>query len=101
MAYKNLEDMGYMLPVIESHVKYLKPIHYDEVIIIRTSFGEKPSVRLKMSYEILFEGQLMATGHTLHVFTDRAMKPVRPPADVLGIMNELWHSSNTAGIKND
>lgn len=92
LAYKNLEDMGFMLPVIESFVKYLKPIHYDEVIIIKTSFGEKPSIRLKMSYEIIREGKLMATGYTLHVFTDRDMKPVRPPGNVLKLMNELWQS---------
>jgi acyl-CoA thioester hydrolase len=92
LAYKNLEDMGFMLPVIESFVKYLKPIHYDEVIIIKTSFGEKPSIRLKMSYEIIVDGKLMATGYTLHVFTDRDMKPVRPPGNVLKLMNELWQS---------
>jgi len=99
LPYKKLEEDGYLLPVIESFVKYLKPIRYDEVICIRTHFGEKPSLKLKMCYEIFCRGQLMATGFTLHVFTDRNMKPVKPPADALKKITELWEIYSTERIK--
>lgn len=81
MSYKELEEMGIMMPVLEMHTKYIQPARYDELITIRTTIREKPSVRITFEYEIFNEaGTLLNTGNTQLVFVDmKRNKPCRPP----------------------
>lgn len=77
ISYKELEEMGVMLPVTDLRSKYIKPAHYDDLITIRTIIKEKPLVRLSFDYEIFNEsGDLLNTGSTQLVFVD--MKKNRP-----------------------
>ncbi|MDW7996387.1 MAG: thioesterase family protein [Bacteroidota bacterium] len=81
IPYADLEAQGYLLPVLEAQVRYLAPIHYDDVLEIRTRYTPRYSPTLRLEYEIWRGGQLLATGYTLHVFmTARHRRPIRPPA---------------------
>ena len=51
---------------------------------------ERPTVRVKVEYEILANGKLLATGHTMHVFVNMLGQPVRPPKDVLDTLLEAF-----------
>jgi len=75
MAYKDLEDMGYMLPVLEASCKYLKPARYDDVLTIRTTISEFKGIRLGFSYEILRDGIKLVEGTTDHAFVDTEGRP--------------------------
>ena len=91
LSYRDVEEMGYHLPLIEAGVKFLKPAHYDDVITIRTAVERQTAVRLRFAYEIMCEGELLATGFTEHVFTDTNLRPTRPPkilADIRRFMGE-------------
>lgn len=81
MSYKELEEMGVMMPVLEMSSKYLQPAKYDELITIKTTIREKPSIRITFEYEIFNEaGLLLNTGTTQLVFVDmKRNKPCRPP----------------------
>lgn len=71
ISYKELEEMGVMLPVIELHTKYFQPARYDDLITIRTTIRERPGVRIKFEYEVFNEqGELLNTGMTQLVFVD-------------------------------
>jgi acyl-CoA thioester hydrolase len=75
MAYKELEDMGYMLPVLEASCKYLKPARYDDVLTIRTTISEFKGIRLGFTYEILRDGIKLVEGTTSHAFVDIEGRP--------------------------
>lgn len=62
-SYRELEDMGVMLPVIEMKCKYIKPARYDDLITIKTTIRIKPAVRIIFEYELFNEKQeLVNTG---------------------------------------
>lgn len=82
ISYKELEDMGVMLPVIELHSQYIKAAKYDDLITINIYIREKPGIRIKFEYELFNEdGELLNTGSTQLVFIDMERnRPCRPPA---------------------
>ena len=43
VSYKSLEEMGYELPVVNFSINYLKPAHYDDNLILKTSLIEIPT----------------------------------------------------------
>ena len=90
LSYKDLEAAGYLLPVLEVAVKYLKPALYDDVVTIITTLAEKPVLRIHLSYEVRRGEELLATGQSVHAFVDRDGRPVRPPPYFTKRMNELF-----------
>jgi acyl-CoA thioester hydrolase len=82
LAYKDLEDMGYMLPVIEASCRFMRPVHYDDLLTIRTRVSEFKGVRLGFAYAILKDGQVIAEGATLHAFMDKEGRPKKLPRDI-------------------
>ncbi|GGH31627.1 acyl-CoA thioesterase [Sphingobacterium alkalisoli] len=81
ISYKELEEMGVMLPVIELHSKFIRAATYDDLITIKTTILEKPAIRIKFEYEIFDEtAKLLNTGMTQLVFVDmQKNKPCRAP----------------------
>ncbi|HNP96249.1 MAG TPA: thioesterase family protein [Cyclobacteriaceae bacterium] len=81
MTYRELEEMGIMMPVLENKSKYIAPALYDDELKIVTTIREKPGVRIRFEYEISnAKGQLIHQGETLLVFVNKNTgKPCRPP----------------------
>ena len=90
LPYKELEARGYHLPVIELGVKYVRPALYDDVITIITKLHEKPSLRIRLEYEVRRGEELLVTGFTTHAFINKEGQPVRPPAYLVEKMTELF-----------
>jgi acyl-CoA thioester hydrolase len=85
--YKELEQNNISLPVIESQCKYFSYAKYDDLLIIKTSLSEVPTVRIKIGYEVLLSGNIVVTGYTIHAFVNSLnMKPVRPPEDFVNLI---------------
>ena len=81
LTYKELEEMGLMMPVLENKSKYISPALYDDLLRIVTTIRVKPSVRITFEYEI-FNGQskLIHQGETLLAFVQKnSGRPCRPP----------------------
>ncbi len=89
-AYKELEAMGIMLPVLENRSKFHRPGKYDELLTIKVTILEKPALKMKFVYEVLNEAsELINTGETTLVFIKKAtMKPCRMPK----VMDDLLSS---------
>lgn len=81
ITYKELENMGVMMPVIELNCKYIKPAFYDELITIKTVIREKPGIRINFDHELYNEkGELINIGMTKLVFVDmQKNRPCLPP----------------------
>jgi len=85
IAYKDLEDRGILLPVLEYTIRYRKPAFYDDMITVRTTLPAMPSARIVFDYEVVNgAGDVLTVACTTLVFVDRAtLKPCAAPADVL------------------
>ncbi len=90
VPYRTLEADGFFLPVVEVNMRYLRPAKYDDEVVITTILKEKPSLRIRMEYELHRGIELIATATTMHVFIDRSGKPVRPPASFVSIMDQVF-----------
>ncbi|MFO7937120.1 MAG: thioesterase family protein [Kiritimatiellia bacterium] len=90
MSYRELESMGFALPVKEARVNYHLPATYDDILEI-TGWCEKfKGVRLKIYCEVRCNGKLLADGYTIHVNCDiETMRPIRPPDKLLEACREI------------
>lgn len=80
-SYRQLEEEGTILPVIEAHCEYRQPARYDDEIEIRTTGAVLSPVRMKFNYEVIrrSDAVVIASGHTVHAALDPRGKPRRLP----------------------
>lgn len=90
LPYRDLESAGFFLPVLEVGLRYLRPARYDDQIVVTTTLREKPSLRIRMDYELHRNDELLATAFTTHAFIDRNGRPVRPPAAFTEVMSRIF-----------
>jgi acyl-CoA thioester hydrolase len=79
MPYRELEEQGFRLPVLETKAEYKKPARFDDEVEIKTLIKEMPTVRFTIDYELFVESKLISTGYTRHAFTNMVGQPTRPP----------------------
>ena len=79
-TYRQLEEMGIMMPVVELNAKYFRPALYDDLITVRTVLRELPDgPRIQFHSELFNEsGQLLNKGLTTLVFYDAGAKTKVP-----------------------
>ena len=86
MSYREIEERGSLLVVVEIGCRYVVPFRYDDEVLIRTSLAEAASRSLKFAYE-LRDGSgetLHATGFSRHFWVDReTRRPGRADEDVV------------------
>ncbi|MDZ4712227.1 MAG: thioesterase family protein [bacterium] len=92
--YTELEKDNIGLPVIEAFAKYIASAKYDDIVIIKTTLKQIPTVRFRIDYEISVNGKLTVTGFTVHAFVryDKMM-PVRPPERFIEMIAEKFKSN--------
>jgi acyl-CoA thioester hydrolase len=80
-SYRDVEQSGARLPVIEAHLDYRASARYDDLLLIRTRVEQMRRASVRFTYEVLREGedQLLCTGHTVHACVGLDGKPVRIP----------------------
>ena len=96
ISYRDLEAEGYFLPVLELAVKYIRPALYDDNLTIVTAMDEKPTLRIRLRYDVRRGDTLLATGQTVHAFIDRQGRPVRPPLLFTSKMDALFAADRSA-----
>jgi acyl-CoA thioester hydrolase len=84
-TYREMEETGVCLPVIEAQCEYRRPARYDDEVTIRTEGRLKSQVRMEFTYEVLLDGssQPAAVGRPVHAATDPAGRPRRLPDRVM------------------
>ncbi|TCO07490.1 acyl-CoA thioesterase [Natronoflexus pectinivorans] len=88
-----LEEMGFMLPVIDMNLKYHCPAHYDEPLTITTIAEELPTTRFSFRFEFHNEnGKLICSAFSTVVFVNaQTRKPMRAPEFVLRKLKSAFH----------
>jgi acyl-CoA thioester hydrolase len=84
-SYREMEDAGIVLPVIEASCQYSRPARYDEELEIMTEGVLSSRVRMEFRYEVRVQGTptAIATGRTGHAALTKAGRPCRLPARIL------------------
>ena len=81
MSYAALEDQNVFLPVVEAHLEYQGRARYDDLLDITSVVSVLGRARLRFEVQITQHegGRPVVRGYTIHAFTDRQGKPIRPP----------------------
>ncbi len=75
-TYREMEEDGLVLPVVEVKCRYKHPARYDDEITIRTRLAQMRTSLLRFQYELVrkSDGRLLAEGESVHVVVGRDMK---------------------------
>jgi acyl-CoA thioester hydrolase len=86
ISYRDLESKGLYLMVASASCRYISSARYDDIVKIQTRVPEIKNSSLKFEYKLLVEARIIATGETVHVFTNRAYKPTRVPDKIRDLL---------------
>jgi acyl-CoA thioester hydrolase len=81
-SYKEVEERGIMMPVVDFTIHYKKPAYYDDEITVVTYMKHRPDgVRVPFEYECYnSKGELLNTGKVTLVCIDKSSgKPCTLP----------------------
>lgn len=81
--YPEMKTSGYLWPVVECHLKYVRPVIYNQQLRVEASLLEYEN-RIKIGYKIfdVQSGEILTKGHTVQVAIDAVtheLQYVSPP----------------------
>lgn len=88
-SYREIEELGFILPVTECWARYKAPAFYDDLLTIETEVAELSKLKCKFSYRIFREmaaetkPKLLVKGYTVHAAITREGKLTRLPEEIL------------------
>ena len=83
ISYRDLEDKKHLhLMVVESQCVHKAPATYDDEIKIDAWISQVKNASLTFEYRVYCEGNLLAEGKTIHVFTNKEGRPTKIPQDL-------------------
>jgi len=91
VSYRQLEDEGVLLPVLDYAIKYYKPAYYDDELRIETVITELPSARIHFTYKTYRGNEELNSASTTLVFVDKASgRPTRCPQHILSTLTSYF-----------
>jgi len=94
-SYREIEKLGFVLPVVECWVRYKAPAFYDDILTIETTVTEVDNLKCKFTYRVIREekgtdrSRLLVRGYTVHAATTRKGKLARLPDTIIEKMKQL------------
>jgi acyl-CoA thioester hydrolase len=52
LAYKEIEERGFLMPVIDMNLQFIKPVRYDDLVKIELAFSMNRPTKLEIDYLI-------------------------------------------------
>jgi acyl-CoA thioester hydrolase len=82
LNYKQMEEEGCGIAVVDVHVRYKAPARYDDELMIETRLLAARGAVVKFGYRIsrIMDGLLLCEGETMHVVVGVDMKKRSLPA---------------------
>ncbi len=76
--YREIEESGFVYPIISTGLDYFRPLQYDDAMLIHTRPGEMARVKLCFDYVITHgpTGDIVCTGFTRHCAVNAKGIPV-------------------------
>lgn len=79
VSYREVEDAGHFLVIIDIGCKFKQPAHYDDLLTLRTTVARVTHVKIVHEYQITRDGVLLAEGHSTLACIDKNGKPQALP----------------------
>lgn len=78
VSNSSIEAKGVLLPLYKMNCKFISPAKYEEEIMVLTTLKNISRVRIEFTYRVVnaIDMKPIATGETMHAFTDKKLKPV-------------------------
>lgn len=86
IPYPEMERRGVMLPVVEAHCDYRRPAHYDDRLVVLSRCVSLKGPRLRIEYEVQRDGEVLATGHTVHACVSPQGKVLKPTPELQALV---------------
>ncbi len=80
ITYREVEDAGHYLVIVDIGCKFKKPAYYDDLLTLRTTVARVTHVKIVHEYQVFRDGVLLAEGHSTLACVDREGKPQPLPA---------------------
>ncbi|CAM2192781.1 acyl-CoA thioester hydrolase [Paraburkholderia kururiensis] len=91
--YREMQASGYLWPVVEVHLKYVRPAVYGQRLEVRAQLLEHEN-RLKIGYEIVdaVSGERLTKGYTIQVAVHAETKELQfvSPTVVFEKLERAW-----------
>jgi acyl-CoA thioester hydrolase len=80
-SYREMEESGVILPVIEARCEYRQPSRYDDELEVRTEGRLLSPIRIQFDYQLVRRADEVASavGMTVHAALDLNRRPCRLP----------------------
>ncbi|MCA1563286.1 MAG: acyl-CoA thioesterase [Acidobacteria bacterium] len=80
-SYRDMEQAGVSLPVIEAQCEYHRSARYDDELEVRTEGRMLSRTRMEFTYQVVrrADAAVAASGRTVHAAVDLAGRPCRLP----------------------
>jgi acyl-CoA thioester hydrolase len=80
-GYRTIQEEGYEALTTESHVRYLRPVFFDDRLAVNTRVVDVRGARFRFEYSLMRGDEVVADGWTQHAIVDReTLRPTRFPA---------------------
>jgi acyl-CoA thioester hydrolase len=79
ISYREIEDAGHFLVIVDIGCKFKRPAHYDDLLTIRTTIARITHVKIVHEYQILRDDLILAEGHSTLACVDRDGRPQALP----------------------
>ncbi|MDC1221823.1 acyl-CoA thioesterase [Salibacteraceae bacterium] len=91
VTYRQLEDDGIILPVLDYQIRYFKPALYDELLRIETIFEKVDGARVHFSYITFNEKneELNKATTTLVFVNANTKRPMNPPEQLFQLLRSV------------
>lgn len=91
--YREMQASGYLWPIVEAHLKYVRPATYGQQLEVRAELLEYQN-RLKIGYTIVdrASGTRLTKGYTIQVVVDAASQELQfeSPPVVFEKLERVW-----------
>lgn len=99
-SYREIEQLGFVLPVVECHIRFKAPARYDDLLTIETFLADLKKVTCTFNYRILQEGdsskpRLLAKGFTTHAAINREGKLTPLPTELTDKLQLFLHNPSS------
>jgi len=86
--YREIEARGLRLVVVEAACRYRRPLRYDDVVQVHAGLRDVSARKVVFEYRLVkkADGELAATGRTVHVVTDPRGRPSALPEGILRLI---------------
>jgi len=89
LPYREIEQLGFILPVTECWSRFKAPAYYDDLIVVETEVTELNRLKCKFSYRVMRDDdngkkpRLLVKGYTVHAAVTREGRLTKLPEEII------------------